>query len=916
MAHDIKSPGVSIQVKDQTAFATITQGTVSACVGFAERGPVNEPTLIISKENFKETFGAPLAAQPYMGMFADKFLDISNGYFTRLAKEVDYPSVVGSVNASLNMSGLTTPAFWVELSNFPVPNNGIFLVEINNSNFATLALLVADINAAFAGITLPDGVTDLDSYIEASESDVSIGAKVVISAVSHKSGIITIRAAQADNIAKTSGTGHLGIADGTSSVAGGSYAYSFVRIPVNTTGGTNAAILSAAMVAHDLEKITAFPFFDLHVDGTSGDPYKDYEDLNLTPSTGAPGTFPALLAGSLPAGYPLTLSNTSMTITLGGFYHFQGADATGDVNTAHALTVAAGPHGDMAALIGALNTALSGVTINAGTLDDYIKFKADDVTAAVTTTIGTNTSLFNNGTQCTVELAGVAVPELGYSGTPVDTVGGATTYTADGVAAKIKSLVSEIDSSASAGVVTIESNITGSTSYVKILASTGVAARSALGKVFTFTPDNTVGVNETNDGVINFVAQDAGTWGDSIKTRTYTTVNPVSGETMYFVQVYEDDESVELLGPVSGDGKTMAEFYEDYQEAIEVSKYIALDLGETIDYPESDTCSSGDSDFPQHLPPSSGGSNPSFWQLAYGNNGIADGEEDAMAVLALDDYSDVEQYQIDLLLAPGFISSSVVAKLQSVAELRKDILSIVDSPQQLTYIEAIDWHNGTYSGGSTPLSSAYVVYTWDWQKDFDASNNQYVDLPASIYEAVAIARTQKDYELWEAPAGPERGVVDSISSYSKPSQAQREYLYNDVDPACVNPIVQFPTEGIMIYGQKTCLRVNKAQNRINVTRLVSHVKRNVERIGKTFIFRLSNPSNWADLSRQLSSFLGNIQERGGLTLFTVICDASTNTPERIDQGIMYAKIFIQPTRVAERIFIDLTIQATGAEATV
>jgi hypothetical protein len=46
----------------------------------------------------------------------------------------------------------------------------------------------------------------------------------------------------------------------------------------------------------------------------------------------------------------------------------------------------------------------------------------------------------------------------------------------------------------------------------------------------------------------------------------------------------------------------------------------------------------------------------------------------------------------------------------------------------------------------------------------------------------------------------------------------------------------------------------------------------------------------------------------------VVFDASTNTANYIDAGIMYGKVFIQPTRVAERIFIDLTIQRTGALA--
>jgi hypothetical protein len=302
--------------------------------------------------------------------------------------------------------------------------------------------------------------------------------------------------------------------------------------------------------------------------------------------------------------------------------------------------------------------------------------------------------------------------------------------------------------------------------------------------------------------------------------------------------------------------------------------------------------------------------------LAGGEDGIptVSTESDALAVTALDEYNNKEQYEIDIILAPGFSGDAVVAKLQSVGETRQDVVALVDPPAFLAYTDIIDWHNGSYGSGSTSLSSSFTALVWGWQRDFDATNEQYVDLPPSIYEAVAMANTQSGWELWEAPAGPERGVVNSISSYTKPTAAQREFLYNDTDPACVNPIVQFPTEGIQIYGQKTCLRLNKSTNRINVRRLVNHVKRNVEKIGRRYVFQLNEASTWASVSREITSFLSNIQERGGLTSFSVVFDATTNTADRIDAGIMYGKIFIQPTRVAERIFIDITIQRTGALA--
>jgi phage tail sheath protein FI len=117
----------------------------------------------------------------------------------------------------------------------------------------------------------------------------------------------------------------------------------------------------------------------------------------------------------------------------------------------------------------------------------------------------------------------------------------------------------------------------------------------------------------------------------------------------------------------------------------------------------------------------------------------------------------------------------------------------------------------------------------------------------------------------------------------------------------------------MIYGQKTCLRQSKAMNRINVVRNVNVISRNVERIARGYVFSLNDASTWNDLTRALRSYLSNIAERGGLTNYGVTIQP---TNEQIDQLIIYGKIFIQPVRVAEKIYLDISIDSTGATVTV
>ena len=55
-----------------------------------------------------------------------------------------------------------------------------------------------------------------------------------------------------------------------------------------------------------------------------------------------------------------------------------------------------------------------------------------------------------------------------------------------------------------------------------------------------------------------------------------------------------------------------------------------------------------------------------------------------------------------------------------------------------------------------------------------------------------------------------------------------------------------------------------------------------------------------------------IQANSGLSAFRVVMDETNNTPDVVDRNIMYGQIFIQPTKTAEFIVLDFTIQPTGA----
>ena len=142
----------------------------------------------------------------------------------------------------------------------------------------------------------------------------------------------------------------------------------------------------------------------------------------------------------------------------------------------------------------------------------------------------------------------------------------------------------------------------------------------------------------------------------------------------------------------------------------------------------------------------------------------------------------------------------------------------------------------------------------------------------------------------------------------KLTSRQRDDLYE----VNVNPIASFPAEGIVIFGQKTLQSTPSALDRINVRRLMIHVKREVSRIASRLLFDQNVQTTWNRFLGQVNPFMDGLVAGQGLTEYRVILDDTTTTPDLVDRNIMYAKIFLKPARAIEFIALDFVITSTGA----
>ena len=265
-----------------------------------------------------------------------------------------------------------------------------------------------------------------------------------------------------------------------------------------------------------------------------------------------------------------------------------------------------------------------------------------------------------------------------------------------------------------------------------------------------------------------------------------------------------------------------------------------------------------------------------------------------------------DEYDINMLLTPGVIGgqigSNIVTKAIDTAEDRADTFVIFDSS---LYGDPIS--TSTTQAEARNSSYAATYYPWVQVTDADLGVDRW--LPPSVVIPGVIAFNDKVAHPWFAPAGLNRGGIDTaVRAERKLTNANRDTLYD----SNVNPIATFPGQGVSVFGQKTLQKKASALDRINVRRLLITVKKFIASTSRFILFEQNNAATRGRFLNIVNPYLEQVQSNSGLNAFRVVMDESNNTPDIVDRNILYGQLFLQPTRTAEFIVLDFTIQPTGA----
>jgi phage tail sheath protein FI len=248
--------------------------------------------------------------------------------------------------------------------------------------------------------------------------------------------------------------------------------------------------------------------------------------------------------------------------------------------------------------------------------------------------------------------------------------------------------------------------------------------------------------------------------------------------------------------------------------------------------------------------------------------------------------------------------------IDNICEIRKDCVALV-SPDKNLVLNAFGSEALNLSAWRGALhSTSYAVMDSGYKYMYDRYNDIYRWIPLNGDIAGVCVRTDNTNDAWWSPAGFNRGQIKNLVKLAyNPRKAERDILYKNG----VNPVVTFPAQGTVLFGDKTLQAKPSAFDRINVRRLFIVLEKAISTAAKYSLFEFNDAFTRAQFKNLVVPYLRTIQGRRGITDFLVVCDDTNNTPQIIDSNQFVGDIYIKPARSINFIQLNFVAVATGVQ---
>jgi len=403
-------------------------------------------------------------------------------------------------------------------------------------------------------------------------------------------------------------------------------------------------------------------------------------------------------------------------------------------------------------------------------------------------------------------------------------------------------------------------------------------------------------------------------------TTTYANTVNAQGDAIHIAIVDED-------GTITGQSGTVLEKYENVSQAPDAKG----PQGDTLYYKDvinnrsqwvwwgahnsnmgkagtrADLTNTGSAGSGTNFP---GNDLPVTNSMTKGKDGSA---SDAAYISAYNYFRDADTVDVSLVLGSGSSGTVAIHIINNIAEHRKDCVAVI-SPERADVV-----NNNTYEGKErddiiafrdTLPSSSYAVMDSGWKYQYDKYNDVYRYVPLNGDTAGLMVQTDLTRDPWYSPAGFNRGNVKNVIKLAyNPSKTDRDELYKKG----VNPVVTFPGQGTVLFGDKTMLDQPSAFDRINVRRLFIVLEKAISTAAKFTLFEFNDEFTRSQFKNLVEPFLRDVQGRRGITDFQVVVDGTNNTGEVIDRNEFVGDIYIKPARSINFIQLNFVAVRTGVE---
>lgn len=296
--------------------------------------------------------------------------------------------------------------------------------------------------------------------------------------------------------------------------------------------------------------------------------------------------------------------------------------------------------------------------------------------------------------------------------------------------------------------------------------------------------------------------------------------------------------------------------------------------------------------------------------LGGGVDGDSGNDIDSAFSLGMDLLADPETVDFSIWVTGEAADVSETAAVQNyaigIAESRKDVVVVVSPPAAACLSTTPESDIVDHFVGVTNSNYAFADSNCKYQ--YDKYNDKYRWIPMNGDIAGLMARTDDERDPWFSPAGFNRGIIKNVVKVAwNQTKSNRDTLYKK----SLNPVVTFPGQGTVLFGDKTFTSKPSAFDRVNVRRLFITLEKTISNAAQFTLFEMNDEFTRSQFVSLVEPFLREVKGRRGIFDFLVVCDTTNNTPQVVDSNQFVGDIFIKPSRSINFIQLNFVATRTG-----